>query len=161
MDPKLLIMAPNDGERLNVVGDIVTIKATGADTRNSYSLLMINTPPGGGAPMHYHTREDEAFFVLEGEYELVMEEKIYPLKPGTFAYVPRETVATYRNAGSTWGRLLVLCAPAGHEEFMRALGQPLAADEVPAPAGPPTPEQAAFLIGTAAKYGVVILPPKG
>lgn len=154
------VVNKGEGERLNVVGDVVTIKATGKETGGAYSLIEVQTPPGGGAPMHFHTQEDEAFLPLEGEYELVIPEKSVSLAPGAFAFVPRGTVATYRNAGSTWGRMLILCTPAGHEEFMRAIGQPLGAGELPAAGGPPTPEQAAFLIGTAAKFGVTILPPK-
>lgn len=161
MDPVLLSLKKGEGERLNVVGDVVTIKATAQDTRGAYSLIEVQTPPGGGAPMHFHTKEDEAFFVLEGTYELVKPAETIRLEEGGFAFVPRETVATYRNAGSTWGRMLILCTPGGHDQFMKAIGQPLAAGQLPAAGGPPTPEQAAFLIETAARFGVTILPPNG
>lgn len=80
--------------------------------------------------MHFHSQEDESFIPMEGIYELVMPAKSIPLTPGDFAFVPRGTVATYRNAGDTWGRILILCTPAGHEEFMRAIGQPLAPGEL-------------------------------
>lgn len=155
----LSVSKKSEGERLNVVGDIVTIKATGEATGGAFSLLEVETPPGGGAPMHVHSREDEAFYVLEGAYELLMEGKRVALSPGSFAFVPRGTTATYRNAGNSWGRLLILCTPAGHEVFMRAIGRPLGPQEVPQAGGPPTLEQAAFLIDTAAKFGVTILPP--
>ena len=41
--------------------------ATGEDTDGKYSLWDAIVTPGGGLPPHVHSREEEGFYVLEGE----------------------------------------------------------------------------------------------
>ena len=65
-------VAPGEGKALWVAGDLVTLKVVGEDTSGSFILGEEVTPPGGGPPPHVHRREDETFFVLEGEYEFLV-----------------------------------------------------------------------------------------
>ncbi len=51
-------IAAGDGERIWIVGDTMTLKATGESTGGSLTLLENLTAPGGGPPPHVHTRED-------------------------------------------------------------------------------------------------------
>jgi mannose-6-phosphate isomerase-like protein (cupin superfamily) len=60
------VMAAGEGRSIWVIGDRYTIKCSGNDTRGAYALLEAVVPPGAGPPPHIHSREDEAFFVLEG-----------------------------------------------------------------------------------------------
>jgi mannose-6-phosphate isomerase-like protein (cupin superfamily) len=50
-----------------VVGDLYTILAAGEDTGGAFALIHALVPPQSGPPPHLHHREDEAFYVLEGE----------------------------------------------------------------------------------------------
>jgi len=50
-----------------VVGDVYRFLATGEDTNGKYALLEAIVPPGGGPPPHVHSREEEGFYILEGE----------------------------------------------------------------------------------------------
>ncbi len=50
-----------EGERIWIVGDTMTLKATGQDSDGRLLLLENLTTPGGGPPPHLHTREDEFF----------------------------------------------------------------------------------------------------
>ena len=56
-----------DGMRLNVRGIVFSYKAVGEDTEGRYALTEGIVPPHHGAPEHIHHREDEAFYILEGE----------------------------------------------------------------------------------------------
>jgi quercetin dioxygenase-like cupin family protein len=58
-----------EGISLWVLGVLVTIKALGNETGGSYSLFEDVVPPGVGPPSHVHTREDETWYMLEGELE--------------------------------------------------------------------------------------------
>jgi hypothetical protein len=71
--------------------------------------------------------------------------------PGTYIYGPREIPHGFKVVGTTPARMLLLCAPAGFERFVRELSAPV--DAVPAP-----PDMA-VLVATAAKYHVDILGP--
>src|SRR5687768_7091356 len=88
-----------EGERIWIVGDTMTFKATGERTGGSLVLLENLTAPGGGPPPHVHTREDEFFYVLDGTFEIRIGDELHELGPGGFAFVPRGVVHNFRNAG--------------------------------------------------------------
>ena len=58
------------GERIWIVGDTMTLQATAASTGGSLMLVENVTAPGGGPPLHVHTREDEFWYVLDGTFEI-------------------------------------------------------------------------------------------
>ena len=41
--------------------------ATGEDTNGNYAIWEAIVPPGHGPPSHVHSREEEGFYILEGE----------------------------------------------------------------------------------------------
>ena len=45
----------------------ITIKARAADTGGAFGLIEAEAPAGASPPLHVHHREDESFFVLEGD----------------------------------------------------------------------------------------------
>lgn len=53
--------------------------------------------PNNGPPMHRHSREDEAFYVLEGEFSFPYGNSKIKASKGEFAYVPRGEFHTYKN----------------------------------------------------------------
>ena len=65
-------VAPDEGRMLWVVGELLTLKVVGSNTHGTFALIEEVTPPQGGPPPHMHTREDETFYVLEGELEFVV-----------------------------------------------------------------------------------------
>ena len=124
---------PGEGERIWIVGDTMTLKATSASTAGRLALLENLTAPGGGPPPHVHTREDEFFFVLDGVFEILIGDVRHTVGPGGFAYVPRGTVHCFRNVADAPSRILVGFTPGGMEGFFRESGVP-ATDDGPAPA---------------------------
>jgi quercetin dioxygenase-like cupin family protein len=139
------------GERLWIVGDTMTFKATGESTGGNLVLLENLTAPGGGPPPHIHTREDEFFYVLDGTFEIRIDDDVHAVGPGGFAYVPRGTVHNFRNTAATAGRILVGFTPSGMEGFFRASGRP-AVDDGPAP--PLDDDEIARTTAAAPVYGV-------
>ena len=125
-------LAGGAGERLWIVGDTMTLKATGESTDGQLTLLENLTAPGGGPPPHVHTREDEFFYVLDGSFEIRIGDDVHRVGPGGFAYVPRGTVHNFRNTADSPSRILVGFTPSGMEGFFRESGRP-ALDDGPAP----------------------------
>jgi mannose-6-phosphate isomerase-like protein (cupin superfamily) len=144
-------IAAGDGERIWIVGDTMTFKATGESTGGRLVLLENLTAPGGGPPPHIHSREDEFFFVLDGTFEIRIGDRLHAVGPGGFAYVRRGTVHNFRNTAETPSRILIGFTPAGMEGFFRESGQP-ATDDGPAP--PLDEEEIARTMAAAPKYGV-------
>src|SRR2546423_7935948 len=62
-----IIRTSTEGRTVAVVGDVYRFLATGEDTNGRYALWEALVPPGGGPPPHVHSREEEGFYVLEGE----------------------------------------------------------------------------------------------
>ncbi len=112
-----------NGKVIIVLGDRVTVKLSGAETAGRYTILEDETDPGGGPPMHVHHREDEAFFILDGEYEFHVGGRVIRATPGAFLFGPREIPHRFQNVGATRGRMLTFAQPAGIEYFYEELGK--------------------------------------
>ena len=143
-------LAPGDGERIWIVGDTMTLKATGETTHGGLVLFEYLTTPGGGPPPHVHTREDEFWFVLDGTFDIRVGEEVHGLGPGGFAYAPRGTIHNFRNTAETPSRVLVGFTPGGIEGFFRESGRP-AIDDGPAP--PVDQDEVARTMAAARRYG--------
>ena len=147
---------PDEGTRLWVVDELVTSKATGRDTNGAYALTDSVVPPGGGPPPHVHHREDEAFWVLEGELEVMVGETTFRAGTGSFVRLPKDIPHAYENVGTGPARFLTLMVPAGLEKFFEEVGRP--GSDVSSP--PPFEEEdIEERLAVAPKYGVEILPP--
>jgi mannose-6-phosphate isomerase-like protein (cupin superfamily) len=144
-------VAAGEGERIWIVADTMALKATSESTGGSLVLLENLTAPGGGPPPHIHTREDEFFYVLDGNFEIRIGVEVHAVGPGGFAYVPRGTVHNFRNTAETPGRILVGFTPGGMEGFFRDSGRP-ATDDGPAP--PVDEDEIARTMAAAPKYGL-------
>ena len=105
---------------------------SGTDTGGGYCLLEVGAGPGVSVPRHTHTREDESYYVLSGELEVVVGEKAFVLKAGDTLMAPRDIPHQLRNPGSTENHFLLVFSPSGFEEFVMATAIP-APDNAAAP----------------------------
>jgi quercetin dioxygenase-like cupin family protein len=145
------------GKTYSVVGDKYTMLATGAQTGGAFCLAESTVPPGGGPPPHYHTREEESFYVLEGEITFTVDGRAVIGQPGAFVQIPRNTPHAFKNATDLPARMLILCTPAGFDEFMARVATELPSPD--APPVPPSPAEIEKLLSIAPDYGIVMLPP--
>jgi mannose-6-phosphate isomerase-like protein (cupin superfamily) len=113
----------NEGRQFSVMGAMMIYKATTEETGGAYSLALETTPPGGGLPPHVHHREDEAMYILEGEYEIQCGEQVFRAVPGMFVFLPKDTPNQYRNSGSTPGRFIYITSPGGFEKLIEETSQ--------------------------------------
>lgn len=150
-------LAPGGGRKLAIAGDVYQIKLTGADTGGRFAMFEFFVPPGGGPPPHTHTREEEAFYVLEGELTFTVAGEQFAVPAGGFVLAPRGVPHRFTNAGDRPARAIVIATPAGLEDFFAEIGRPWE-DAYRAP-GPPTDDEIAKLLAAAPKYGIEILPP--
>ena len=159
-DGATTVVPAGAGTAVWVGTELVTVKVSGRATAGALALTEHATLPHGGPPLHQHSREDEVFYVLEGEFLFREGERTIRATPGMALYLPRGTAHTYTNTGDGLGTLLVIAAPAGLEEFFAAVGQPATSLALPPPA--PTPAQMAHLAATAQRFGIAIVgPPPG
>jgi mannose-6-phosphate isomerase-like protein (cupin superfamily) len=155
-EPSALHVAEGEGKKLWVADELMAFKASGKDTGGAYSLTDSVVPPGGGPPPHVHHREDEAFWVLEGELEVTVGEATFGAGAGSFVHLPKSVPHAYRNVGVGPARFLTLIVPAGLEGFFEEVGKPGSDLSSPPPFGEEDIEK---LLTVAPKYGVEVLPP--
>jgi mannose-6-phosphate isomerase-like protein (cupin superfamily) len=106
------VLGPTDPRQLDLGNFGARVLATGAETDGQFSLLeTVGEPAGFGPPMHIHRDAAEAFFVLEGDYAMHIEDEQYLCPPGTFVYVPAGVRHTFSVRGPGDGRKLNLFTP--------------------------------------------------
>jgi quercetin dioxygenase-like cupin family protein len=142
-------VAPGQGRShkpLNILGSDVFVKLANADTSGALAIFEHAVPPMGGPPLHRHSREDEWFYVLDGEITVEVDGERMVLPRGGSAYAPRGTVHAFQNFSATQARILVLVTPGGFHHFFEKLS-PM-----------PWPDPAR-LEKVAKEYGIEILGP--
>jgi mannose-6-phosphate isomerase-like protein (cupin superfamily) len=124
-------------------------KITGYRTGGAYSLFEVVTQPGSGPPPHVQHREDESFYVLEGEFEFLDEGRTINAGAGSLIYVPKGNLHANYNVGEEPGRMLVNQTPGGlYERFFEEMKDRSAA---PVSEDPSDMERIAKI---AAEYGI-------
>ncbi len=125
-------------EPLLHMGSLFRWHACAADTGGAYALAEVELHAGSEPPPHTHTHEDESFFVLVGELELVVDGRTLRAGPRTLAFLPRGKKHGFRVL-SERVRMLLLITPGGLEEAFRATSEPAVRDELPPPPDGPPP----------------------
>ena len=125
-----------------VLGDSVDVLVSQEMTLGQSATIVETSPPGGGPPPHRHRNEDETFFVLEGEYEFLVDGEWVKARPGDSFYRARGTVHTFRNSGDTAGRILIFVQPGGFQSYLEEIS-PLS-----------VPADLARLIEISDRYGI-------
>ena len=96
-----VVRKPAQGRTIAVVGDVYRFLATGEDTGGRYAFWEAIVPPGGGPPPHVHSREEEGFYVLEGEVTFWVGDDRLVATAGTFANMPVGTPHAFKNDGAS------------------------------------------------------------
>lgn len=143
-----------EGRTVAVVGDVYRFLATGEDTNGRYASWEAVVPPGGGTPPHVHSREEEGFYVIEGEITFTVDGQRSVAGAGTFANMPVGTLHSFKNESDRPAKMLISVAPAGLEGMFFEVGVPVAQGMTTAP--PPTPEEIERLLAAAPRFGIEI-----
>ena len=121
---RIRVVHPSD--RVKVIhgtGDEYRFLASGDDTEGGYFLVEAVVPPGGGPPFHILTKEEEAFYVLEGQLSSYGIDGEIVAGPGTYLNIPKGAKHRFRNNGDATARMLFFFTPAGIEGLFDELGR--------------------------------------
>jgi mannose-6-phosphate isomerase-like protein (cupin superfamily) len=152
---KPVVLHDGEGEATWFIGTLMTRKAGASDGKGGVAFLDQLAPVGFGPPLHVHHREDEGFYILEGEVDFVCDGQAFRGRPGTWVLLPRDLTHTFKVRGEKPARMLTFTFPAGFERFVSELGMPAPRRTLP----PPEPPDVGRIAATAAKYGIEILGP--
>jgi quercetin dioxygenase-like cupin family protein len=140
-------LANHEGEATWFLGNRMVLKATKESTGGAYGLVESWVPAGASPPLHVHHREDEAFYVLEGELTIRCGEETFSAPAGSFAFLPCDVPHTFVVEGDRPAHLLTLISPGGGERFFVDAGRTPETEGLP-PAGPPDVERLRSFLGT-------------
>lgn len=149
------LLRADEGDALWFLGNLVTVKATGAATAGRATVAEFLNPPGFAPPLHRHTVEDEMFYVLDGSATFACGGTQLVARPGDFVLLPAGLAHTFLVAPDQPLRALQITTPAGFEKFAAAVGQPATERRLPDP-GPFDPSALAHV---ADLHGVEIIGP--
>ena len=123
------VVGPGEG-RLIDLGDFkMTLKADTDDTAGVVSVLEATEPPGFGPPIHVHHDSAEAFYVLEGEYVMYLDDREFTCPAGSFIFIPLGVRHGFK-VGSIPSRKLNFYFPAAMIGYFDDLAAALARDDV-------------------------------
>ncbi|CAI5481706.1 unnamed protein product [Closterium sp. Yama58-4] len=112
------------GKVVKAMGMRVRIKAEAEQTGGSYSVIEYEVPAGEGSEEHIHTREHEAWFLLDGQMTWTIEKETYQASQGSFMHMPLGRAHSFRNNSDRPARMLVVCMPGGLEKYFLEIGDP-------------------------------------
>ena len=103
-----------------VTSNTLDIKISASDTGGELAVFeQIGQSPKGGPPLHIHTKQDEWFYVLEGEYLFQVGEERFQLKTGDTIFLPRNIQHAFVQK-TEQARVIVSYLPAGKmEDFFK------------------------------------------
>lgn len=110
-----------DRQRLGWIGQMeLGVVLDGATTGGQLSVVEGRAGRGDASPVHVHSRDDEAFFLLEGAMTVWVGDRRFELRPGGIGFLPRAIPHAFRFDSPS--RALIFTTPAGQEDFFRAAG---------------------------------------
>jgi quercetin dioxygenase-like cupin family protein len=110
-----LLVRANEGRMLFRGAHSIAILLDGKQTGEKFATFLVTSPPGGGPGPHYHDREDEWFYIVEGRVIFFMNGTWTDLYPGDCVYSPRGSVHGFKNNTDQPIRVFINFTPAGIE----------------------------------------------
>ena len=154
-ETRAFLSRPGEGGSIWSLGGHFTTKAGKDDGAGQFALLEAIAFRTTEPPMHIHHREDEAWYVLDGQMTFHVGGQVLVAGPGSFAFAPRGIAHAF-TVDVEPTRVLILAAPAGFERFAVELGQPATSQEPPPDLAVPPPD---VLGPIAERYGIEVVGP--
>jgi quercetin dioxygenase-like cupin family protein len=118
--PQGYVLGPRDGEHLILRGGDIFIKVDPITGSNDLAMGSQQIPVGVGIPIHRHFEMDEAFYVIEGSGNFILNDVGHPIEKGGSIFIPKNSWHGFENAIHELV-LLWTVAPAGLECFFREI----------------------------------------
>lgn len=154
-----LVHGPGQGRALWHLGALMQFKALMSETNGQFWALEGLADHHMAVPLHAHTREDEVWFVLEGQIRFTIGEQIQQAGPGSFAYIPRGVPHTFQVVSDT-ARWFGFGIGGALDQWFFETGVPAGELRLPpTPTAPPDAAAIAAIVTSLQAYGTETLGP--
>lgn len=117
-----IIRIPGDGKEVTLAGQPMAFLLTGEDSKHA-SMFDWTLPAGFSTGLHVHRVQEETFYVLEGECQWQVGDRLVRAKPGAFLFVPPGVPHNIGNPSDKPARMLITVSPPGHEHYFEELAK--------------------------------------
>jgi quercetin dioxygenase-like cupin family protein len=156
---KSITTVAQEGPSLSMVGDTYRILIGSEQTSSAYALVDMLIPPKGGPPPHSHADFQEAFYILDGEIEVITKERKFTATKGSYVNIPfNGPIHKFTNKTDKTAHILCLITPAGMEKMFEEIGKPVAPGTFLS-RPKMTPEEQKQVQSIAERYGQTLYPP--
>jgi quercetin dioxygenase-like cupin family protein len=122
---------PGQGRGTWAMGSLFEHLAGPENTGGALGVALVTQPPGIATPLHRHTHEAEAFYLLDGVVTYLAGQETHELTAGWFIYLPRSVPHAFRIRGDRPARFLALTVPGGLLHLYDEVGLPADALRLP------------------------------
>ena len=157
---RVIVRRPGEGLATWAMGSLFEHLAGDADTAGRFGVSVVTQPAGIAPPMHVHTEESEAIYVLDGAMRYRAGDDVFDLAAGDFVHLPAGVPHGFR-VGAHGVRYLALTVPGRLMNLYDEVGVPATARRIPVPGqdGWTMPEEIARWNEIAPRYGLVVVGP--
>lgn len=151
-----MAVVPGDADAIPFPGHVTWLLSDADATPSGAAILTLEVPARSvGAPPHVHAREDEQFYVLEGQVEFLERERTVRAGAGTLVVLPRGHLHGFWNPADRPARLLLIVTPGKFASFFDQVVATLRAEHADEPEA-----VGAIIARVAEDYGVTVHPEK-
>lgn len=141
-------------------GNLMTFMLSGEEGRGGLSVVDVYFRTGEEPPMHVHHREDELYYVLDGELTFYVGDESLEAQAGTLVFLPRDIPHSFWVKGQGMVRMLLLWYPSGQfEAYFGEAGEEAPEAIIPPPPGPPDPETVKHWSELLDRHGIEVVGP--
>ena len=155
----VVVRGPGEGPGTWVLGSLFERLASGEETGGGIGVSLVTQPPGTATPVHVHTLEDEAFYLLDGTMTYSADGELHRLAPGSFIYLPRGRPHAFRVTGDAPVRFLAIATPGALMSLYDEVGRPALGGELPPANQDLLMADVHRWLETAPRYGLTVVGP--
>lgn len=155
----VIFRRPGDGTATWAMGSLFEHLVSADETKGLLGVSLVTQPPGIATPLHRHTKEAEAFLVLEGHVTYRAGDDTYELDDGCFIYLPRSVPHAFRIRGKSPTRFVAFTAPGGLMGLYDEVGIPASERRLPGADGQPPEVEIPRWAEVGPQYGLEVVGP--
>jgi quercetin dioxygenase-like cupin family protein len=146
--------APSAENTRAIPGGVFNFLSLGHETGGRHALMRVVVNRGAEPPAHTHSREDESYFILNGNIRYTVGEDLITVNSGEYVYLPKGIPHKFELI-SEQAEVLMLINPAGLDQWFWDNSVPAPqGNQLPMPQGPPPQHVIDHFVKSLAEYGV-------
>lgn len=122
-------------------------------------VALVTQPPGVATPLHRHTNEAEAFYMLDGRMDYRAGDEDFQLRAGCFIHLPAGQPHAFRIRGDEPARFLAMVDPGGLLQLYDEVGIPATELRLPGPDAQPAEVEIPRWAQVSGRYGLEVVGP--